>query len=336
MASFTFDADKQLIVSNGKNVKIISVGDAGDPWFRGNDVADLLGYADHKQAVKTLVVKHRIKTLEELIGHSGIEIERPRTLQAREKTKQPRIELKLNEITIVQETKRNREEGDSEIATIHKAHKVSTVDNKKDGLIKHMPDVHTISYKNHLYYKVNDVASILGYSDLKQAGRTHIPAELRFRGKDIGLCSNQNTMATTYTSEDGVASLIQLSRLPNSVKIAKAAGLSISAAYKRYHHETHYIGVICRAFRGHNIQKEHTVGEYRVDLFFSKYRLIMECDERGHASYDAKEDKRRSNVLTRTLDASWIRFDPDESGFCIIDILNKIHVFLVQFNEKCR
>jgi hypothetical protein len=31
MASFTFDADQQLIVSDGKDVKIVLVGEARDP-----------------------------------------------------------------------------------------------------------------------------------------------------------------------------------------------------------------------------------------------------------------------------------------------------------------
>ena len=59
MANFTFDADQQLITSDDKNVRVLLVGEEKrDPWFRGNDVADLLGYSNQKKAVVTHVSTH--------------------------------------------------------------------------------------------------------------------------------------------------------------------------------------------------------------------------------------------------------------------------------------
>ena len=40
----------------------------GDPWFRGKDVAMLLGYTDTKQAIRTHVEDDCKKKLEELGG----------------------------------------------------------------------------------------------------------------------------------------------------------------------------------------------------------------------------------------------------------------------------
>ena len=53
MAIFTFDVDQQLIKSDDKNVRVLLVGEEKrDPWFRGNDVANLLGYSNEsKRAV---------------------------------------------------------------------------------------------------------------------------------------------------------------------------------------------------------------------------------------------------------------------------------------------
>lgn len=77
MTAFTFDADKQLIKSDDKNVRIILVGEGKrDPWFRGNDVANLLGYSEPKKAVSALVKPQRTKTLRELLdggGQPGVE-----------------------------------------------------------------------------------------------------------------------------------------------------------------------------------------------------------------------------------------------------------------------
>lgn len=258
-----------------------------------------------------------------------IDIERERTLQAKEKTKQLRLELQIKRLEVERQSKRKRNDQNDDTPTPPKIQRSHT-DVKATPLIKTLPSVHTVFYQNQLYYKVNDIASILGYTDLKQAGKKHIPAHLRFRGKEIGLYANQNDMAAAYTTEEGAASLIHLSRLPNSVTIAEAAGLPIALAYKRYHHETHHIGVICRAFRGHEMRREYTVGQYRVDLFFPKYRLIIECDEHGHTSYNADSERTRSEILTQALNASWIRFNPDQSDFCIIDVINQVHTHIVQ------
>lgn len=72
MESFTFDADQQLIKSDDKNVRMLLVGEEKrNPWFRGNDVANLLGYSNQKKAVVTHVSTHRISTLAELLDQGG-------------------------------------------------------------------------------------------------------------------------------------------------------------------------------------------------------------------------------------------------------------------------
>ena len=40
---------------------------------------------------------------------------------------------------------------------------------------------------------------------------------------------------------------------------------------------------IKKAFKGEDIQTEYSVLDYRIDIYFHKYRLAIEVDEFGHS-----------------------------------------------------
>ena len=46
--------------------------------------------------------------------------------------------------------------------------------------------------------------------------------------------------------------------------------------------EERVISAIKDAFEGENMQTQHSVLGYRVDLYFHKYKLAIEVDELGH------------------------------------------------------
>jgi hypothetical protein len=190
-------------------------------------------------------------------------IERERTLQSKERTEQLRIELKIRELTSERETNRHGSDvivsASKEIRTEHARDSTDSIQAK---LAVRLPSVHTVFYKKQMYYKVNDIASVLGYRDCKRAGKQHIPAELRFSGADIGFCSNGNEALTTYTTEEGAATLLHLSRLPNSVEIAEAVGiqylLRISNTITRHTTLPSYCGRSGDTRWKENIQWENT------------------------------------------------------------------------------
>ena len=52
-------------------------------------------------------------------------------------------------------------------------------------------------------------------------------------------------------------------------------------------------------FEGKNIQTQCSVLDYRIDLYFHKYKLAIEVDELGHANRNINNEIERQKVLEK-------------------------------------
>ena len=85
------------------------------------------------------------------------------------------------------------------------------------------------------------------------------------------------------------------------------------------------INSIKDAFEGENMQTQYTVLNYRIDLYFHKYKLAIEVDELGHNDRNIDYEIQRQRALERELDCVFIRINPDAIDFNIFKEINKIH-----------
>ena len=85
------------------------------------------------------------------------------------------------------------------------------------------------------------------------------------------------------------------------------------------------INSIKDAFEGENMQTQYTVLNYRIDLYFHKYKLAIEIDELGHNDRNIDYEIQRQKALERELNCVFIRNNPDEKDFNICKEINKIH-----------
>ena len=85
------------------------------------------------------------------------------------------------------------------------------------------------------------------------------------------------------------------------------------------------ISAIKDAFEGENMQTQYTVLNYRIDLYFHKYKLAIEVDELGHSDRNINDEIERQRALERELNCVFIRINPDEPDFNIYREKNKIH-----------
>ena len=74
-----------------------------------------------------------------------------------------------------------------------------------------------------------------------------------------------------------------------------------------------------------NMQTQYTVLNYRIDLYFHKYKLAIEIDELGHNDRNIDYEIQRQRALERELDCAFIRINPDAIDFNIFKEINKIH-----------
>lgn len=97
--------------------------------------------------------------------------------------------------------------------------------------------------------------------------------------------------------------------------------------------ETQTIGFIANSFMETcNIQKQHKIGKYKVDLYFLDYKLVVECDENNHNDRNPIQEKIREDYIL-SLNNTIIRFNPNDENFDLSFVLQKINQFLFKKNN---
>jgi very-short-patch-repair endonuclease len=81
------------------------------------------------------------------------------------------------------------------------------------------------------------------------------------------------------------------------------------------------------------IKRQYQFDKYYVDLYFLKYKLVVECDENGHKDRDYNYEKDREKYIT-VMGNTFIRFNPNNKLFDLSDVLNEInkHIFTALIN----
>ena len=80
-----------------------------------------------------------------------------------------------------------------------------------------------------------------------------------------------------------------------------------------------------------NVKRQYTIGKYRADLYFIDYKLVIECDENGHADRDYEQERKREEYIL-SLGNKIIRYNPNESSFDLSNVLREITAVL--FSSK--
>ena len=88
------------------------------------------------------------------------------------------------------------------------------------------------------------------------------------------------------------------------------------------------------ASEGENMQTQYTVLNYRIDLYFHKYKLAIVIDELGHNDRNIDYEIQRQRVLERELSCVFIRMYPDAVDFNIFKEINKIHRHINQLTKQ--
>ena len=125
--------------------------------------------------------------------------------------------------------------------------------------------------------------------------------------------------------------MIISSRKPMAIKLCELLGIKI---IKRNTYEGETIAHIQRVFQCEDMITEHRVAEYRIDLYFPKYHLAIECDEGHHTEQlQAKKDASRESAIQKELGCTFIRYEPHRDGFDVFVLLSKIYAHINAFNK---
>jgi len=74
--------------------------------------------------------------------------------------------------------------------------------------------------------------------------------------------------------------------------------------------------------------RQFQINRYKVDMYFPKYKIIIECDEFDHTDRDKNYEIEREQYLI-SLGNTIIRFNPNEKGFDLSNVLQKINKIII-------
>lgn len=165
-------------------------------------------------------------------------------------------------------------------------------------------------------FSLPDIAKILGYSSRRCAIRNIILSEKHH----VYVKTKGGMQMVNYITFEGLRQLLTNSRKIEAVNFAKCLGIDIK--YTSYLcSETDTIMRIMQAFSNENMIRQYKVKKFAIDLYFTDYKLAIECDE-DH--YDKEKDSKREKEIIETLGCKFIRYKPYSKDFNIFSVISEI------------
>ena len=73
---------------------------------------------------------------------------------------------------------------------------------------------------------------------------------------------------------------------------------------------------------------------FRIDIYFTKYCLAVEIDEKGHTDRDLIFEEKRQKALEKKLNCTFIRINTSKENFDIDYEAGGIQTFISQFKDN--
>ena len=159
----------------------------------------------------------------------------------------------------------------------------------------------------------NDVASALGYAD--PATTVYRKVDPEYKGVKKAQTPG-GMQSVTVLEEAGVLQLVSGSRMPKALELAQKLGFTTFHSLP----EQESMLVLESAFADLSPIRQFAVHGYRIDLYLAKVNIAIECDEHGH-SHGYPNDPVREQIIKSALGCSFVRFNPNEAGFNIGDVI---------------
>ena len=198
-------------------------------------------------------------------------------------------------------------------------------------------NIRILGTREEPWFVAKDVAELLGYKDPDKAIRNHVVAmdKQTFKIFKSSLSSGINIHGSLLLiSKQGVICLIQRSRLIITEQVEEflkflQREFEISCnIFKILYKEQETIRNIIICFQDLPYKLQYPVDNYRIDLYFTKHKLAIECDEFGHSDRDPTLEKEREVHITNKLGCLFYRYNPDSTLFNIFQIINDIRKLL--------
>ena len=133
---------------------------------------------------------------------------------------------------------------------------------------------------------------------------------------------------TVILTGHGLKMFLIRCRKPKTFDVAKHFGIKNEHCFPASQDP---LGQITKAFNGEEMIHQFGAGKYRIDLYFPKYQLAIECDEFDHRDRGIGYEVEWQKHIERLLDCTFVRFNPHAKDFCILGVVKKIFAQIKSF-----
>jgi very-short-patch-repair endonuclease len=144
---------------------------------------------------------------------------------------------------------------------------------------------------------------------------------------------------TTLINRDGAIEILIKTRKrisPDVLHILKRFGIETTNR-KCLTKEQQTLSALTNAFKTEKFEDQFKVGRYYLDLYFTDCKIVVECDENGHADRKPGDERKRMDFVNEKLeltDDNWIRYNPDERDFDISKVIGRIFRKITELKSK--
>jgi very-short-patch-repair endonuclease len=184
--------------------------------------------------------------------------------------------------------------------------------------------IRTCLHECRTLFIAKDICNELGLRNTRNATKTLPTSE----SINLLLRTKGGIRKMTCLTLSGLKCILLSTRKTKALTLAKALGIELLDV-KVVSIETSTMYQIQDAFQNESVTSEYHVDGFRIDLYFPKYRIAVECDEEFH-DRQIDKDVAREQHITEMLDCTFIRYRPNENGFSIFHVIRDIHDAIVK------
>jgi very-short-patch-repair endonuclease len=201
------------------------------------------------------------------------------------------------------------------------ASKIDDVTNNNCRIIRNEDEV------PYTLYCAADIGKIVNIKNMRGCSLLHNDK------MSIKTKSSHGTQSTTFITYNGLLKVLTKSRKRTVYEFANAIGINIKAISFACI-EASSIDHIFKTFKGEEMIEQHNIDDYILDLYFPKYRLVVECDEECHNKVVILDkDRIREETIKSRLNCTFIRYKPYDKNFNVFVLLNEIFTHIRDFQN---
>jgi very-short-patch-repair endonuclease len=181
----------------------------------------------------------------------------------------------------------------------------------------------------YVLYLANDVGKLIGIMNVKTTIKHFTQLERQNRVR----LTKGGPQLVIYLTHSGLMKLLSRSRKPQAIDFCKRVEIHVNN-FISPSIEVETINIIMKCFESHLMITQYVVKNYKLDLYFPTFKLAIECDEAFHnTKANTERDKQREEeIKENTDDIIFIRYSPYENDFNIYNLINKIHLHILNHN----